>query len=191
MRPSTMVRLAWAGNRTDWFRLVFTALGAALGTFILLAAATVNWLPATERITEFGGGTTVDKFDYRYTSGLLNETSARPLLAAALVLLALPALVFAGQSARLGAPARDRRLAAIRLAGATPGQTRLIAIAEAVVACLAGAMLGIGGYFVIRRIAHLPVVMDPIAEDFGLAGNPTPHLPFPTDALPPPWIFPS
>ncbi|HCT80011.1 MAG TPA: hypothetical protein DGT23_26290 [Micromonosporaceae bacterium] len=192
MRLSTMVRLAWTGNRADWFRLVFTAVGAGLGTFILLAAATVYWLPATERITEFRGSTITEMFDYRYTTSLLNETVRRPWLAAALLLLVLPALVFAGQSARLGAPARDRRLAAIRLAGATPGQTRLIAIVEAVVACLAGALLGIGGYFVIRRIAHQPVLSDPIAEEIGFGpANPTPHLPFPTDALPPLWIFPA
>ena len=66
---------------------------------------------------------------------------------AALLLLALPVLALAGQCIRLGAPARDRRLAAIRLAGATPRQAVLIAVAETVAAGLLGS---------VRRLRRLP-----------------------------------
>ncbi|WP_117211273.1 FtsX-like permease family protein [Allorhizocola rhizosphaerae] len=191
MRPSTLVKLAWAGNRADWLRLVFTACGAAMGTIVLLAAATVHWLPPTELIIELGEGAwSITHTDHRYATSLLNDTAARPVVAAALLLLTLPALAFAGQSARLGAPARDRRLAAIRLAGATPGQIRFVGVAEATVACFVGALLGIGCYLAIRVLAHRPVLADPWAESTGEPPrNLVPRLPLPTDALPPLWTF--
>jgi FtsX-like permease family len=189
MRLSTLARLAWTGNRTDRLRPIFTGTGAAIGTVVLLAAATVHWIPPTQR--DIGGGG-VEMFDPRYTSSLLNETERRPWVAAALLLLTLPALVFAAQSARLGAPTRDRRLAAIRLTGATPGQTRLIAVVEAAAACFAGALAGIACYFALRAAFDHPVMSDPIAAHFGIPPeNLAPHLPLPTDALPPLWVFPA
>lgn len=60
---------------------------------------------------------------------------------AALLLLLIPVLGFVGQSARLGAVHRDRRLAGLRLAGATPWQVRRIAAAETGLACLAGSVV--------------------------------------------------
>jgi hypothetical protein len=191
MRLSTLVRLAWAGRRADWLRLVFTAVGAGLGAVAMLAAATVYWLPATEVITPYPGGGAWIEARHRYTTDVLNSTMVRPWFAAALMLLALPALVFAAQSSRLGAPARDRRLMAIRLAGATPGQLRLIAMGEAVVACLLGALAGVGAYFAIRRLAPGPVLYDGGSDYPGprWGDDDVMRLPLPTDALPPRWVF--
>jgi hypothetical protein len=176
----------------DRWRSALTATGAAMGTVVLLSAAAVHWMAPTELIVDPGGGAAgrIDAIDHRYTSDLLNETTRRPWVVLGLLLLTLPPLVFAAQSARLGAPARDRRLAAIRLAGGTPGQIRLIAVVESGVACLAGALLGIGGYFALRAALNRPVMADPAAVEFGeIPQNPSPHLTFPTDALPPPWVF--
>ncbi|MBO2463288.1 ABC transporter permease [Actinomadura sp. LCR2-06] len=64
------------------------------------------------------------------------------LVAIASVLMAVPLLVFGGAAARLTVARRDRRLAALRLVGATPGQVVAITTAEAVITAAAGAVAG-------------------------------------------------
>ncbi|MFC5825783.1 FtsX-like permease family protein [Nonomuraea insulae] len=58
------------------------------------------------------------------------------------VLMAVPLLVFGGAAARLTVARRDRRLAALRLIGATPGQVVAMTVTEAVMVALAGALTG-------------------------------------------------
>ncbi|MEV5560955.1 ABC transporter permease [Nonomuraea wenchangensis] len=58
------------------------------------------------------------------------------------VLMVVPLLVFGGAAARLTVARRDRRLAALRLVGATPGQVVRMTVAEAVLVALAGALVG-------------------------------------------------
>ncbi|MDL4817876.1 FtsX-like permease family protein [Actinomadura opuntiae] len=64
------------------------------------------------------------------------------LVAIASVLMVVPLLVFGGAAARLTVARRDRRLAALRLVGATPGQVVAITTAEAVLTAAAGALAG-------------------------------------------------
>jgi FtsX-like permease family protein len=154
--PSTLTRLAMAGNRTDLLRTVLTALSALLATVAMLCAATVL---------------TIQGWADRYTNPLLIEPGLRPGVAATLILVALPVLALAGQCIRLGAPARDRRLAAIRLAGATPRESVLIATAETVVAALLGSVIGLVALFLARHRLDRP----------DLYGQRT----LPTDVLPP------
>src|SRR5690606_19054374 len=90
-------------------------------------------------------------------------------------LLCIPVLALAGQSARLGAPGRDRRLAQIRLAGATPRQAVAVAVAETGLAALAGTVLGMAAYAVGRVLLHRP-------DESG-------RLPLPTDTAPPLWAL--
>ncbi|MGK5680287.1 FtsX-like permease family protein [Actinoplanes sp. URMC 104] len=156
MRPGTLARLAIAGTRTDVLRGALTAASTALAVGVLLAAATVG---------------AISGYAERYTNNLLVEPGLRPGVVTALVLVAVPVLALAGQCVRIGAPARDRRLAAIRLAGATPREAVLIATAETVVAGTAGAALGIVGYLSLRLAL-------PGAGTDGL-------LALPTDVLPP------
>jgi len=113
MTLGTLVRLALAGTRTDIARVALTAFAAMLGTLSLLATATVL---------------VIDGEAVRYTHNLLVEPGLRPGVATALALLCIPVLALAGQSARVGAPARDRRLSALRLAGATPRQVIAVAV---------------------------------------------------------------
>lgn len=151
MRPSTLVRLSLAGNRTDRLRTVLTAGSAALAALALLAAATVAsirggaWIDAPD-------GTRVLEPGADYSNALLVEAGLRPGVIFALVMLALPVLALAGQCIRLGAPARDRRLAALRLGGATPGQAVMIAGAETAAAATAGSILGLGLYAGLREL---------------------------------------
>ncbi|WP_128428539.1 FtsX-like permease family protein [Streptomyces cyaneus] len=122
------LRLAWlltqGSDRREWWRVVLTAVGAALATGIGLAVAAIASIEG--------------QYSVSFGAGLLDHPSDRQGVIIALLLLLVPVLGFLGQCARVGAVHRDRRLAALRLAGATPRQVRRIAALEAGLACLVG-----------------------------------------------------
>ncbi|MGW0655977.1 FtsX-like permease family protein [Streptomyces umbrinus] len=122
------LRLAWlltrGSDRREWWRVTLTAVGAALATGFGLAAVAVASVEG--------------QVSTPYFHGLLNQPGERAGVVVALLLLWLPVLGFLGQCARIGAVHRDRRLAGLRLAGATPRQVRRIAALEAGLACLLG-----------------------------------------------------
>ncbi|RZQ65078.1 FtsX-like permease family protein [Amycolatopsis suaedae] len=60
-----------------------------------------------------------------------------------IVVLLVPSLVLVASAARLTAARREQRLAALRLAGATPGQVTATVAAETAIAAVAGAVLGV------------------------------------------------
>jgi hypothetical protein len=64
--------------------------------------------------------------------------------------LLVPILVFIATSTRLSAAYRERRLAAIRLVGATPAEVRLIAAVESGSAAALGSLLGVVLFFLLR-----------------------------------------
>lgn len=167
MRLRTLLRLALAGTRTDTARVLLTGISACLAVLGFLAALTVIAIP-----TVVDGGSDVSP---QYRHALLAEAGLRPGVVFTLVLLTVPVLALAGQCARLGAPDRDRRLAAIRLAGATPGQAVAIAATETGVASALGVLAGLGTYVGSRVVLHRP----------GADGR----LPLPTDVLPPLWAL--
>lgn len=164
MKGVTMLRLALAGSRTDRLRVTLTTVSATLAMLAVLSAATVIAIPDP-----------ADGYAGRYTSTYLDEVGLRPGVITALVLLVIPTLALAAQCGRLGAPARDRRLAAIRLAGATPRQAiRLVAVETGLASAL-GASAGLVTYLVGRQLLHQP-------NEQGL-------LPLPTDVLPSPFVI--
>ncbi|WP_371671508.1 ABC transporter permease [Streptomyces sp. NBC_00289] len=125
------LRLAWqltrGSDRREWWRISLTATGAALATGFALAAVTLASLRGHYAVP--------------VGNGLLDQPGERSGAVVALLLLLVPVLGFLGQCARIGAVHRDRRLAALRLAGATPGQVRRIAALETGPACLLGSAL--------------------------------------------------
>ncbi|MGW1720599.1 ABC transporter permease [Streptomyces sp. NPDC002156] len=125
------LRLAWlltrGSDRREWWRVLLTGVGAALATGFALAAVAVASVRGY-RSVGFG-------------NGLLDRPGERSGIVLALVLLLVPVLGFLGQCARVGAVHRDRRLAALRLAGAGAAQVRRIAALETGLACLLGAGL--------------------------------------------------
>ncbi|MFG2047705.1 FtsX-like permease family protein [Micromonospora sp. NPDC048935] len=165
MRPATLVRLALAGTRTDTARVVLTALSALLATLAGLAALTVLAIPTPAATDE-----NPNRWSEQYHNALLVEPGLRGGTAFALLMLMIPVLALAGQCARLGAPARDRRLAALRLAGATPGQVTRLVVLETGMAALLGTLAGLGVYLLGRDLLHRPDVRDRLA--------------LPTDVLP-------
>ncbi|AWW39545.1 FtsX-like permease family protein [Streptomyces cadmiisoli] len=128
---SADLRLAWllvrGSGRGEWWRITLTALGAAVATGLALAAVTLASLRG--------------QYGIPFAHGLLNQPGQRAGVIVALLLLLIPVFGFLGQCARIGAVHRDRRLAALRLAGATPWQVRRIAAAETGPACLVGSAL--------------------------------------------------
>jgi ABC-type lipoprotein release transport system permease subunit len=67
--------------------------------------------------------------------------------------LLVPTLAFVAASSRVAAAARERRLAAIRLVGATPGQARLLAAVESALAAAIGCVVGVALFFALRPFA--------------------------------------
>ncbi|MGC1210434.1 MAG: FtsX-like permease family protein [Micromonospora sp.] len=171
MRPATLVRLALAGTRTDTARVALTALSAALATLAGLAALTVVAIPTPPTAPPIDGWTGPgNNWSEQYSNALLREPGLRGGVAFALLLLIVPVLGLAGQCARLGAPARDRRLAALRLAGATPVQVTRVVAAETGVAGLVGTLAGLALYLVGHELLHRPDAQG--------------RLPLPTDVYP-------
>ncbi|MCI3269572.1 FtsX-like permease family protein [Streptomyces cylindrosporus] len=122
------LRLAWlltrGSDRREWWRVLLTAVGAALATGLGLVVAALLPLDGYHEVT--------------VGAGLLDEPGTRAGVIVALMLLLIPVGGFLGQCARIGAVHRDRRMAGLRLAGATPGQVRRIAALESGLACLVG-----------------------------------------------------
>ncbi|WP_086560152.1 FtsX-like permease family protein [Streptomyces africanus] len=122
------LRLAWeltrGSDRGEWWRVALTVTGAALATGFALAAVALASLRGGHQVP--------------VAAGLLDEPGTRSGVIVGLLLLLVPVLGFLGQCARIGAVHRDRRLAGLRLAGATPWQVRRIAALETGLACLLG-----------------------------------------------------
>ena len=108
-------------------RLLLTA-GAALATVFLLGAVNLLLIEGTTRSR---------------WAGLVTEEGLRPGTAFALTLLVVPVLALLHQVGRIAQATRERRLAALRLAGATPRDVRLLGVVEAVRVGTAGAVVGI------------------------------------------------
>ena len=82
----------------------------------------------------------------------------REMALVAVVLVAVPALMLVGSAARLTAARRELRLAAIRLAGATPGAVRVQAAAETALGAVAGAIVGVGAsLFLAPALRGVPI----------------------------------
>ncbi|MGI8535299.1 MAG: FtsX-like permease family protein [Mycobacteriales bacterium] len=130
-------RLAAGSGRGEVVRVVLVALGACLGTVLLLCAALVTAIQGG--FDRAVGG----ELGTAYRTDLIDQSGLRPGVVTALVLLLVPVLVFLGMCARISAAQRDRRLAAVRLACATPGQVRLLAAAETALPAAVGAVVGL------------------------------------------------
>ncbi|MCX5313104.1 FtsX-like permease family protein [Streptomyces sp. NBC_00154] len=132
-------RIAWiltrGSDRREWWRISLTAVGALLATGFALAAIAVAAVSGQVSIP--------------YGHGLLNQPGQRAGVVVTLLLLLVPVLGFLGQCARIGAVHRDRRMAGLRLAGASPAQVRRISALESALACLAGS---VGGFAVFAAV---------------------------------------
>ncbi|MGY4982941.1 ABC transporter permease [Streptomyces sp. 900105755] len=135
--------LTRGSDRREWWRVLLTAVGAALATGIGLVIAVLVPMDG--------------QYSVPVGSGLLDRPGTRDGVITALMLLFIPVFGFLGQCARVGAVHRDRRLAALRLAGATPAQVRRIAALESGPACLAGSAVATAfSVLFLLRLGHRP-----------------------------------
>ncbi|MEU1473135.1 ABC transporter permease [Streptomyces sp. NPDC005761] len=140
-------RIAWTlvrgSDRREWWRISLTAVGALLATVFALAAISVAAVRGQVSIP-FG-------------HGLLNQPGERGGVVVALLLLLVPVLVLLGQCARIGAVHRDRRMAGLRLAGASAAQVRRISALESGPVCLAGSAGGLAVFAAVLSVrGHTP-----------------------------------
>lgn len=89
----------------------------------------------------------------------VGEAEADPLLSmlagVGVVVLLIPSLVLVASASRLTAARRERRLAALRLAGATPAQVTAMVAAETGLAAVAGAVVGVAVNPLVHSLATL------------------------------------
>lgn len=127
---------------------------------------------------DYDAGLDASRFNsyYRYGNALLDEPGLHVGIVATALALLVPLVLFVGQCARIGAPNRDRRLAAFRMAGATPRQAALVAVAESSLAAVAGAVFGVAAFAALRAL-------DPQTP------NAAGRLRWPSDIAIPPWQY--
>ncbi|MEU3169814.1 FtsX-like permease family protein [Streptosporangium sp. NPDC006930] len=144
---TVMRMLARGGSRRERVRGRLMAVGAALATFLLCVAA--NLLAFGLGVSRHPEGFLVERrIEYL---GFFSGRDARLVTALALALLVVPTMAFVHQVSRLAAATRERRLAALRLAGATPREVRLLGAYESGWRTLLGGVSGVALYLV----AHL------------------------------------
>lgn len=152
VRPATLGRLAAVGGRSDRIRIALTAVGSAAAAVLLLLAASVA---------------SISPSDGPYRLNVLAEPGLRPGVMVAIALLTVPLVVFVGLCSRVGAPARDRRLSTMRMAGATAGDVTRIAAAETGLAALAGSTLGAVLFLATRSRFGAPRIAEYSVRDDG------------------------
>ncbi len=178
-RWPTTLRLALAGGRADGMRIGLTALGAAGAAVALLVAASVA---------------VIGPNDGPYPYEVLTQPGLRPGVVVVMLLLCVPILVFVGLCTRVGAPARDRRLAAIRMAGATPAEVRRVVWVETGLSAGLGSLVGGAAWLVGGAVVQpSPQVVRTYSTDGGgvifSELVTAPAYPLPVDVAVPWWLL--
>jgi predicted lysophospholipase L1 biosynthesis ABC-type transport system permease subunit len=150
--------LGHGGSRAERARARLVAAGAALATWFLFGAANVLALHG--------------QLDDRL--GPVANRGTRPGTAFAFGLMILPVAAFLYQTGRLASADRERRLAALRLAGATPGEVRLLGVLETTRAAAVGTVSGAIGYVLLEwsirgLLLHRPMRAAGVPPVLGLA----------------------
>src|SRR5919112_1999001 len=163
MRTTTAMLLARPSARAERGRILLIAASTAAAGGLLIAVARISRVPV------------VDSFHSEGVRSLyVSDSSTRFGLMIGAGLLAIPVLAFAVQALRVGSVARDHRMAALRLTGATPRDVRTIAAAEAGSAAFVGGLFAAWVYpllWVLLGVlppADLRLLPDPEALDIAV-----------------------
>jgi len=133
-----MTRLAWTFLRSaGWPRAALLAGTTAVATALMLVALTMLLLPSEPAEDLFS---------------LVAQPGLRWGTAFATAMLVLPLLLMLNQVVRLGTATRERRLAALRLAGATPAEVRRLGALEVGFPVTVGAMTGPLVFVLLREV---------------------------------------
>lgn len=155
-------RLAAKGGRADRLRRRLMAGCAALAAVLASAVATVpsQWGEQVGNSSMLGQ--------------LLVDRDVAAGVMVALAVMALPVVHLAVQAARVGAPARDRRLEALRAAGATLADARRVVRSEVLVWSSVGALIGLVGYYTVMWSAPRLLRVGYADGPFGFSDEPAP-----------------
>lgn len=117
---------------------------------------------------------------------LVADPGTRVGTAFATTLLTLPPLMLLYQAVRLGTAARDRRLAALRLAGATPAEVRRLGALEVGIPALAGSLAGVALFWLLRLVLGNNATHDVAFQSDGYVSTTSLRL-LPTSVAPQWW----
>jgi hypothetical protein len=150
--------LGRGGSRAERARARIIAAGAALATWFLFGAANVLALHG--------------QLDDRL--GPIANRGTRPGTAFAFGLMILPIAALLYQTGRLASADRERRLAALRLAGATPAEVRLLGALETTRSAAVGTVCGALAYVLLEwsvrgLLLHQPITAAGVPPALGLA----------------------
>jgi hypothetical protein len=133
-----MTRLAWTFLRSGgWSRAALLAGTTAVATALVLVALTMLLLPSQPAEALFS---------------LVAMPGLRWGTAFVTALLVVPLLLMLNQVVRLGTASRERRLAGLRLAGATPAEVRRIGAVEVGFPVTVGAIAGPVVFALLREL---------------------------------------
>jgi hypothetical protein len=111
-----------------------------LAIYVGYGPAALAKVPGTRRVTAIGTGPGPEAFTpffrYAFATGVLA--------------VLFPVLILISTATRLAAARREERFAALRLAGATPGDISVIASVDSVLSALLGTVLGIGVFLAVQ-----------------------------------------
>lgn len=142
LRGDVVRRLAWPATEVERRRWLVIAIACGvLTTVLLIGAAMARAGSSPQGLTYMGPGS-MGAHGAAPLSPLLQDGNLRPGVVAAAVLSCLPPLVLLLQALRVGSAARERKLAGLRVIGASHAHLRRIASAEGAAAGLAGALVG-------------------------------------------------
>ncbi|MFF1815665.1 hypothetical protein ACFVWG_00070 [Kribbella sp. NPDC058245] len=141
MRLETQLLLARSRTPADRSRVKLTVAALGLSGALLIGAL---------RIARLGGD-----LDNTIYSNYVAEPGLRTGLIAVLVILAALTAGLGAQALRLGTAARERRMTALRLAGASSKQVRRLSVTDAAMAGLAGGLLAGPVYLVLTFVLGL------------------------------------
>jgi len=149
-------------------RQVGTIGAAALpspNSLIIVVGHTVSQLSQVPGAVEVGAIQRTPANCYASQNAVGSGPVLQFILAGGAVALLLPVLILIATASRLSAARREERFAAMRLVGATPRQVAVISAVEAVVAAVAGVVVGFALFFVFRPLLYrVPFTGAPFAE---------------------------
>ncbi len=131
------------------------ALAAGRGRAVLVVATTATTsalLLVAVSIARLGGSDVWQHYDQEPLLAPIRDSGTRPGAVLAVVLLTVPVLLLLDQAVRLGSTGQHRRYSALSVAGATRRDLRRWAAIEVGTPALAGALLGVPGWWVLREL---------------------------------------
>jgi hypothetical protein len=156
---SLVLRLAAGTGKAAIARLALVVLGTAFATALLLVATGIGRLTNAAFSGSCSGSLLPDGrvveapcFTGPITVGYLVQPGLRHGVVLGFVLCVVPLLVFLATASRVAARQRDQRLAGLRLAGATQGQVRMLAVLDTLIGGTAGVLLGSIAFVAARAV---------------------------------------